>query len=543
MVGNAAMTDRYDYIVVGGGSAGCVLASRLSEDADARVLLLEAGGRDRHPLIPIPLGMRFVSRNPALQWDLETEPEPHCYNRRLRPPRGRVLGGSSSINAMIYARGHPLDYDQWRQSGLTGWGYDDVLPYFKRSEGSWRGDSDYHGGDGPLKVSQSGLTEPLHEMFAASAEKLGIPRTDDYNGAGAEGIGAPDMTIGRGKRSSTARAFLHPAMKRPNLTVETLAPAHRVIVENGRATGVVYRKNGETRTAHAEREIVLAGGAYHSPQLLLLSGIGSADELGAVGITPVIDLPEVGRNLQEHVNTVMVFDLSRPVSMDSMLRFDRMTLSALRWTLFGTGPVANFPTSALGFVRVRPESERPDVEFIIIPVWAEAKLWFPGIRKPDGHRYTVRIANLHPRSRGAVTLRSADPEAPPRIQWNLFEDPADLETLREGVKTVRAIFAQSPLKDVTGDEVTPGTEAGSDAEIDEWLRHNCGTAQHPAGSCRMGADDGAVVDGSLKVRGVDGLRVADCSVMPQLIGSNTNAPTIMIAEKAADMMRGRGPVS
>ncbi len=529
----------FDYIIVGGGSAGCVLASRLSENAGQRILLLEAGGADRHPLISIPLAMRFVSQNPALRWDFETEPEPHANNRRLTPPRGRVLGGSSSINAMIYARGNPLDYDQWRQLGLEGWGYADVLPYFKRSEDSWRGGDDYHATGGPLKTSPLGLDSPLYDLFSTSAEKLGFPKSSDYNGAEPEGVARPDMTIGNGRRASTARVFLRPAMKRPNLRVETGALGHRVLVEGGRAVGVEYGQGGQVLSATAEREVILAGGSYNSPQLLLLSGIGPADELKALGIEPVLDRAQVGKNLHDHVNAVSSFDLGKPVSLDSLLRFDRISLSALRWSLFHSGPLANFPTSCVCFLRVHEQSERPDLEFLISPVWPDARMWFPGIRKPVGHRFTNRMAVLHPRSRGALTLRSSDPRAMPRILWNLFDDPADLDTLKKGMKTMRAIYATPPLADVVDKELSPGPAVKTEAEIEEWLRDNCQTAQHPAGTCRMGADQDSVVDEKLRVRGIDGLRVADCSIMPDVVGSNTNAPTIMIAEKAANMIQDR----
>ncbi len=324
----------YDYIIVGAGSAGCVLANRLSEDQGARVLLLEAGGRDWNPYIHMPLGMRRLAPHPALNWDLVTEPEPNCHNREIFVPRGKVLGGTSSINAMIYARGHPLDYDQWRQAGLTGWGYGDVLPYFKRAENNWRGEDAYHGGSGPLRVSRGTRQNPLWGLFTTSAAKAGFKTTADYNGAEPEGIGPPDFTIGGGWRNSTARAFLRPAMGRSNLTVETRALAHRVIVKSGRAVGVEYRRNGATVTAEAAREVVLAGGTYNSPQLLMLSGIGPADELRALGIAPVLDRPSVGQNLQEHANCVVTFTLSEPLSIVDELRWDRLTASVLRWAVF-----------------------------------------------------------------------------------------------------------------------------------------------------------------------------------------------------------------
>ncbi len=531
--------DRFDYIIVGAGSAGCVLANRLTEDAGSRVLLLEAGGRDWHPLIHMPLGMRALTNDPRVNWGYETEPEPHCYDRRLPIPRGRVLGGTSSINAMVYARGHPLDYDQWRQMGLNGWGYADVLPYFKKSEHNWRGADTYHGKGGYLKVEPSGYQSPLYDMFAEAGEKVGFKRSSDYNGAEPEGIARIDQTVGDGRRSSTARTFLRPAMRRGNLSVQTRALCHKVIVEKGRAVGIEYSQKGELKRVYADREIVLSGGTYNSPHLLMLSGIGPADHLREFGIPVVVDSPEVGRNLEEHVNTQINFDLNKPISFESEMRLDRMTRSVLEWAFFRKGNAASFPTQAACFLRMRPESERSEIELLVSPVSPDTRIWTPGVINSVGHRFSSRIAVLHPRSRGRVSLRSANPADKARILWNLFDDPYDLETLRLGLKAVRNIFAQEPLKSVIAKEVYPGAKVQSDAEIDEYLRRNCATAHHPASSCRMGTDDRSVVDGELKVRGVQGLRVADCSVMPHVVGSNTNAPTIMIAEKAADMMRGR----
>jgi choline dehydrogenase len=487
----------------------------------------------------MPLGMRRLAPHPRLNWDLATEPEPNCHNREIFVPRGKVLGGTSSINAMIYARGHPLDYDQWRQAGLKGWGYADVLPYFKRSEDNWRGANAHHGAGGLLKVSRGGQRSLLQDLFTTAAAKRGFNTTADYNGGVAEGVATPDFTIGGGRRYSTARAFLRPALQRPNLRLETRALALRVLIEAGRAVGVEYRRNGEIRTARAEREVVLSGGTYNSPQLLMLSGVGPADALRALGIAPVLDRPGVGQNLQEHANAVITFEMNRPLSMLPELRWDRLLWSTLRWALAGTGPVSFMPTECVSFIRTRSESERPDIELLVSPVSPDVAPYLPGQQPSVPHCFSSRIALLHPRSRGQVRLRSADPADRPRIFWNLFQDPLDLETLRGGLKTVRAIFAEEPLGSLVSHELSPGGRHASDEEIDEWIRGNGQTAHHPAGTCRMGIDDDAVVDEELRVKGVERLRVADCSVMPWVVGANTNAPTIMIAEKAADFIRGR----
>jgi choline dehydrogenase len=537
-----ASQQQFDFIIVGAGSAGCVLANRLSADPAAKVLLLEAGGSDWHPYIHMPLAMLKIGRDPRVNWNFTTEPEPHCNNRRIPIQRGKVLGGSSSINAMIYARGHPLDYDAWRQKGLHGWGYADVLPHFKRSEDSWRGDNAFHAAGGPLTIAPADMgRNGLHRLFVEAASKLGYPASADYNGAEPEGIAWPDFTIAHGRRNSTARAFLGPALQRPNLTVATRALAHQVLVRSGRATAVEYRHGTEIVLAEAERDIILSGGTYNSPQLLLLSGIGPADELRALGITPVLDRPDVGCNLQEHVNAVITFDVNQPLSLVGTLRWDRLAASVLRWFTTGGGAVGMMPLQCVAFLRTRAESERPDIELLVSPIAPDAAIWFPGIRAPVKHRFSSRVAVLHPRSRGRVTLRSADPADAPRIFWNLLDDPYDLETLRGGLRAVRAIFAQEPLASLIAGEASPGAGFDSDAALDEWIRHNCQTASHPAGTCRMGVDDDAVVDEQLRVKGIAGLRVADCSVMPDVVGANTNAPTIMIAEKAAAMMLSNAP--
>ena len=538
--GKARRVEEFDYIVVGAGSAGCVLANRLSQDPSRRVLLLEAGGADRHPLLPMPLAFFPVMRTRSLSWGYESEPEPHAGGRRLGLPRGRLLGGSSSINGMMYARGHPGDYDQWRQLGLRGWGYEDVLPYFRRAERNWRGEGPYHGGSGPLSVAAAHTPDDvIAPAVMATARKLGHPILDDFHGPSPEGFSSPEFTVHDGRRGSTAVCYLRPAAHRPNLEVRTQALTTRVLLEGRLAIGVEYERDGRTIQARATREVILSGGAYNSPQLLMLSGIGPAEDLAEAGVRPVHDLPGVGRNLQEHPSTALSYATSGPFSFESQLRLDRLTLAAARWALFRTGPVARLPVSAMAFVKTREGLERPDVQLLFSPVGMDAVVWAPLLRRGKGHLLSMAVCLLRPDSRGWVKLRSPDPRDPPRIQINLFAEPADAATLARGIAFVRSFLATAPASSLVGEELFPGAGIASQAELEAHLRATAATAHHPTSSCAMGTGEDAVVDAELKVRGLEGLRVADASVMPRIIGGNTNAPTIMIAEKAADLVLGR----
>jgi choline dehydrogenase-like flavoprotein len=532
----------FDYIIVGGGSAGCVLANRLSADPALKVLLLEAGGDDNKLIIKMPLAFVPASLRPELNWGYESEPDPTLNNRRLRVPRGKVLGGSSSINGMMYARGHARDFDQWRQLGNDGWGYADILPYYKRMENDWRGEGMYHGGAGPLATVPSDSDHPLYRLFMTTAKAAGFGESRDLNGAEPEGFGPMDFNHRKGHRGSSSAAYLKPVLSRRNLTVATGAMARRIVIEKGRAAGIEYRRDGQSLVARAAREVILCGGAYNSPQLLMLSGIGPADALTPHGIAPVLDLTGVGRNLQEHPNMLLRRPCVRPTGFDAQFRFDRVAREVVRWRLRGTGAMAGVPLLAMGFIRTRPELERPDMQFYVNAVGFDTKVWFPGIRKANGDKIDWFSSLLHPEGRGQVTLRSADPAAPPRIQFNLFSARADLVTMREAVKISRDLMSRPPFGEFLGPEVIPGAKFKSDQEIETAIRQFCTTTQHPVGTCAMGQGPDAVVDPQLRVRGIAGLRVVDASVMPTIPGGNTNAPTIMIAEKASDMILGEPPL-
>jgi choline dehydrogenase len=531
--------ETFDYIVVGAGSAGCVMAARLSERAQVSVLLLEAGGPDSHPTLKMPVAFLKAVINPAFNWGYMTEPEPCLNGRRLWLPRGRVLGGSGSINGMFYMRGHPLDYDEWQSLGAKGWGYHDVLPYFRKMETSWRGAGKYHGASGPIHVRPIDTTHLVHEPLMSAATGAGFSNSDDLSAEVTEGFALGEVTIdARGRRVSSSTAYLRPALKRPNLVLRTGALVHRVVIEQGRAVGVEYEIGGEKRTVRARREAILSGGTYNSPHLLMLSGIGPGKHLQAHGIEVVADRRGVGRNLAEHANVSMEFESRRPITFLRQLRFDRVVWSSLRWALFGTGPLASQLNSCNVVIRTRPELDRPDIQFMANPIRFNAQIWFPGIGQRQIHVFWAGIVALHPRSRGWVELKSRDPHELPAVTLNLLSDPADVATLRAGIRAARRIYRTEPQGALTGAELLPGPAIESDEALDAFIRDTANVAMHPVGTCAMGEGADAVVDPELRVIGVDALRIVDASVMPTVPGGNTNATTVMIGEKAADLIKG-----
>jgi choline dehydrogenase len=535
------MDKTFDYIIVGSGSAGAVVASRLSEDGGVSVLLLEAGGPGRHPLQLMPIAFLKVAYHRAYNWAYESEPEPGLVNRRLPIPRGKTLGGTSSVNALIYSRGNPRDYDLWRQQGLSGWSYGEVLPYFKRLENSWRGETEFHGAGGPVDVTPMNHPDMLYEPLREAARAAGIPEAEDPNGQEQTGISRMEATIGDGQRASTARAYLHPAKARPNLTIETGALTCRVLIERGKAVGVEHLRGGQLSRARANREVILSAGAYNSPQLLMLSGIGPADHLAAVGVKPIHDLPGVGENLSEHPNVVNDYKARCKDGLTKFLRLDRAAMQTARWYLRHDGVFASNGATANIFLRTRPGLERPDVQIVCMSVSTATDLWFPKLTRQPVYTFSARIGALQPQSRGWVRLRSASPHDKPRIQFNMFAVKEDLDTMVRGLRACREIYRQSPQREMIEREIFPGEHVAEDSTLADVIRAHASHRSHPVGTCRMGIDAGAVVDAELRVHGIKGLRIVDASVMPEVPSGNTNIPCIMIGEKASDMIRGRQP--
>jgi choline dehydrogenase len=529
--------DMFDFIIVGAGSAGCVLANRLSDDGRHSVLLVEAGGSNRNPVFSIPLLAGVAYWHKASNWNYVTTPQPGLDGRAIKWPRGKVLGGSSTINGMMYMRGNAADYDQWARSGCTGWSYADVLPYFRRSEDNPERPGDpFHWQGGPLRVEKAKGQNPLYDAFLAAGTGEGARPNADFNGAEQEGLGLYDFNIRNGRRESSATAFLTPAFNRPNLTIWSETPVSRIILSEGRATGLELARWGQRQIVHARREIILSGGAINTPHLLHLSGIGPAATLAAASITPSIDMPGVGANLQDHLGVYLTYECTDPVTLYGLMRPDRAVAAMARAFLFGKGPATAVPLEAGGFLKTRPDLDIPDIHITFVP-----GLSLDTTQKGQGrHGYIINFYQLRPDSRGSITLTSPDPATPPRIDPNYLTTETDKRCMRDGVRLARRIGEHPALVRYKKTEISPQpADLSSDAAIDAWVRQGANTIFHPVGTARMGSDPASVVDPELRLRGVRGLRVADASVMPTVIGGNTSAPTMMIGEKAADMILGR----
>jgi len=520
----------YDYVIVGAGSAGCVLADRLTEDPQTTVLLLEAGGPDDAQEIHIPVAFSKLFQS-AVDWTYYTEEEPHLTNRKLYWPRGKMLGGSSSINAMIYIRGNRYDYDHWRELGNEGWSYADVLPYFKKAENQERGSSEYHGSGGPLNVMDRPYTGPLSYAFIEAGVELGWPGNDDFNGATQEGFGKYQVTQKQGRRHSAAVGYLHPALGRPNLTLQTHALVSRILFEGIRAVGIAYLKDGVEQQARINKEVILAGGAINSPQVLLLSGVGPAAELRSLGINVVADVPGVGKNLQDHPFVSVCYASTQPVSLFGLETAENMQ----EYIDHQSGPFTSNVAESGAFVKTSPDLPEPNLQYHFAPVYYINH----GFTAPDGHGFTIGPTLVRPQSSGHLALHSTDPTQHPAIYANYLASEADMQVLIEGVKLARRLAQTKAFDPFRGQEMLPGPQVQSDEEIAAYVRNNAESLYHPVGTCKMGDDELAVVDNQLRVRGLEGLHVVDASIMPTVINGNTNAPTIMIAEKIADLLRGR----
>ncbi len=535
------LREAYDYIVIGAGSAGCVVANRLSADPNCSVLLLEAGGPDRNPLFRLPMLMGKLFHSGLYNWRYNTEPVPTLNGRSLYWPRGKVLGGSSTINGMIYVRGNRHDYDRWAQMGLSGWSYDDVLPAFLKSESHVQRNGEYHASDGELTVCRARGKNFLFDTFVEAGAQAGHPVNDDFNGAEQEGFGKYDFNIRKGKRWSTSFAFLRPVRERKNLTIAPHSLVRKILIEQGRAAGVEITRDNSTPTIRAAREIILSAGTVNSPQLLMLSGIGPADHLQHHGIDVAQDLAGVGQNLQDHVDCVLSYECGKPVTLYKDLRADRLIWSVVQGMLFGSGIATTFPYESGAFLKSQSDFSAPDIQLHFMPALEKtANLHFPNPFKREpvtaNHGFTIRVGPVNPVSRGSISLRSADPEAAPKIEPNYLDSDADKKAMIAGIQMVRDVIGQQAFAEFRGSEMAPGADIQSDAAIIDWLRASALTTFHPVGTCKMGIDPLAVVDARLKVHGINGLRVADASIMPIIPSGNTNAPAIMVGEKAAEFI-------
>ena len=537
----ANMPDAFDYVIVGAGSAGCVLADRLTEDGKSTVLLLERGGSDRSVLIQMPSALSIPMNMPKYNWGYESEPEPFLGGRRINCPRGKVLGGSSSINGLVYIRGHAMDFENWEQQGAQGWGYRHVLPYFKRAEGRAEGGDAYRGADGPLKTSCGKLENPLYRAFIDAAVEAGYAPTEDVNGFRQEGFGRMDMTVFRGRRWSAANAYLRPAGRRKNLFIITGAAASRVTFEGRRASGVQYSLGRTQQLAKARREVILAGGAINSPQLLKLSGVGPATELRALGMDVVHDLPGVGENLQDHLEFYFQVAVKKPITLFSSQSLLQKGMIGLRWLLRHDGLGATNHFESCGFIRSSAGVSYPDIQYHFLPLAVS----YDGKALATEHGMQAHVGPMRSRSRGWVRLASANPLAHPKIQFNYMSDEQDWRDMRACVRLTREIFGQAAFAPYRGREIQPGADITSDAAIDAFIREKVESAYHPTGTCRMGSPDDpkTVVDSETRVVGIESLRVVDSSIMPAITNGNLNAPTIMLAEKAADSIRGLPPLA
>jgi choline dehydrogenase len=528
---NGAM--EFDYVIVGAGSAGCVLANRLTADGKHSVLLLEAGPKDTNFWIHVPLGYGKLFKAKTVNWMYQTEPEPGLDGRSIFQPRGKVLGGSSSINGLLYVRGQHEDYDRWRQRGNSGWGFDDVLPYFKKAENQQRGADDYHGGDGPLPVSDLGHPDPLSAAFIAAAAESGLPLNPDFNGAAQEGAGFFQTTTRHGRRASTAVAYLRPAKGRKNLQVETSALAQRILFDGRRAVAVEYRKAGVKRTARARKEILVSSGAYNSPQLLQLSGVGPADLLRKHGIGVVLDAPGVGNDLQDHMQVRIVMSCTKKITLNDIINHPlRRMLAGVHYAALRKGPLTIAAGTSGAFFKTSPRLASPDIQIHFLPFSTDKM----GEKLHSFSGFSASVCQLRPESRGSLRIKSADPAVAPEIRINYLATETDRTANVEGLKILRKILQAPALKPYVVEEVEPGVKVAIDEELLSFCRQRGSTVYHPTSTCRMGNDPLAVVDQRLKVRGIEGLRVIDASVMPDLVSGNTNAPVIMIAEKASDMI-------